>query len=179
MDNCFGIASSWSALGDIERNRGNWDEAERLYRQSLQLREELGDRSGIAAAWGVLGGIERNRGNWDEAERLYRQSLQLREELGDRSGMAWVTSDRGANELGRGNLELAESLLQNALVQLQELAMTDAIAETNWHLARLYRAKNNPDLAQQHYNTAHQLYTQLGAAKDLEKIEQDWNNANP
>jgi tetratricopeptide (TPR) repeat protein len=166
-------------LGSIESNRCSRGQAERLYWQKLSMCEELGDRQGMSQVIGTMGSIERNRGNWDAAERLYRQSLQLREELGDRQGMAWVTSDRGANELGRGNFELAESLLQDALVQLQELGRTDAIAETNWHFARLYRAKNNPDLAQQHYNTAHQLFTQLGAAKDLEKIEQDWNNANP
>jgi tetratricopeptide (TPR) repeat protein len=148
-------------------------------RKNWEIEEGLGDRSSMASSWESLGYIENVRGNWNEAERLYRQSLQLREELGDRSGIAWVTSDRGANELGRGNFELAESLLQNALTQTQQLGMTDLIAEINWHFSKLYRAKNNPDRAQQHYNIAHQLYTQLGAAKDLEKIEQDWNNANP
>jgi hypothetical protein len=43
-----GMATSWGLLGDIERNRGNWDEAERLYRQSLEVETELGDRSGMA-----------------------------------------------------------------------------------------------------------------------------------
>ncbi|WP_072621858.1 hypothetical protein [Spirulina major] len=32
------------------------------------------------------------------------------------------------------------------------------------------------DRAQHHYTTAHQLYTQLGAAKDLEHIQQEWQN---
>ncbi|MCT7969789.1 tetratricopeptide repeat protein, partial [Laspinema sp. D1] len=54
-----GIASSWGVLGDIERNRGNWNEAERLYRQSLELSTELGDRKEMAAVSGVLGDIER------------------------------------------------------------------------------------------------------------------------
>jgi hypothetical protein len=69
-------------------------------------------------------------------------------------------------------------VLQDALAQMQQLVMIDSIAETNWDLAQLYRAKNNPDLAQQHYNIAHQLYSQLGAAKDLEKIEREWGEAN-
>jgi len=169
-----GMASSWGVLGDIERNRGNWDAAEQLYRQSLQLREELGDRSGMAGSWGLLGDIERNRGNWDAAEQLYRQSLQLREELGDRWGMAWITSDRGANELGRSNLDLAESLLLESLNQSQSLEMKDLMAETNGHLTQLYHAKNNPELAQQRYTIAHQLFTQLGALKDIEKLEGRW-----
>ena len=161
-------------IGIIERDRGNWDAAERLYRQSLKMCEELGDRSGMASSWGVLGDIERNRGNWDAAERLFRQSLKLREELGDRSGMAWITSDRGANELGRGNLDLAKSLLLESLNQSQSLEMKDLMAETNGHLAQLYHAKNNPELAQQHYTIAHQLFTQLGALKDIETLEGRW-----
>jgi|GEM_PF-1818789 len=33
---------------------------------------------------------------------------------------------------------------------------------------------NNPELAQQHYTIAHQLFTQLGALKDIEKLEGRW-----
>jgi tetratricopeptide (TPR) repeat protein len=170
-----GMATSWGQLGDIERNRGNWDEAERLYRQSLELRTELGDRSGMAAIWGVLGDIERNRGNWDEAERLYRQSLELFTELGDRSGMATSISCLGQNELGRGNLDKAEELLIEALQKMEELGMTWNIAETNFDLAQLWQRRNNPDRAQHHYTIARDLYTQLGAAKDLERIETEFN----
>ncbi|MDT9324096.1 MAG: tetratricopeptide repeat protein, partial [Limnospira sp. PMC 1290.21] len=68
-----GMATSWGVLGDIQRHRGNWDEAERLYQQCLAVRTELGDRAGMASSWGVLGDLQRNRGNWDEAERLYQQ----------------------------------------------------------------------------------------------------------
>jgi tetratricopeptide (TPR) repeat protein len=163
-------------LGDIERNRGNWDKAEQLYRQSLQLREELGDRSGMATSWGVLGDIERNRGNWDKAEQLYRQSLQLREELGDRSGIAFSIGSIGEVELDRGNLDSAENYLKDAETRFIELNQPSGIAEVNYRLMQLYRAKANPQLAQQHYTTAHQLFTQLGAMKDIEKIEREWGD---
>jgi tetratricopeptide (TPR) repeat protein len=162
-------------LGDIERYRGNWDEAERLYRQCLELLTELGDHSGMASSWGVLGDIERNRGNWDEAERLYRQSLELRTELGDRSGMATSIGCLGENELGRGNLDKAEELLIEALQKMEELGMIWHIAETNFDLAQLWQRRNNPDRAQHHYTIARDLYTQLGAAKDLECIEKAFN----
>jgi len=170
-----GMASSWGLLGDIERNRGNWDEAERLYRQSLALRTELGDRSGMATSWGVLGDIERNRGNWDEAERLYRQSLALRTELGDKSGMAAVWGCLGENELGQGNLDAAEKYLTEALAQMKELGMTWHIAEANFDLAQLWRKRGNEAIAQQHYQKSHQIFQQLGAIKDLEQIEQEFN----
>jgi tetratricopeptide (TPR) repeat protein len=128
----------------------------------------------MASSWGVLGDIERNRGNWDAAERLYRQSLQLREELGDRSGMSTSIGCLGEIAMLRGDLDAAEIQMKDSLSQLYELGDPSKIAESNWDLAKLHRAKNNPDRAQQHYHIAHQLYSQLGAAKDLEKIEREW-----
>ncbi|MCD8486529.1 MAG: tetratricopeptide repeat protein [Desertifilum sp.] len=175
-NNKRGIAYTWSELGDIERKRGNWDEAERLYRQCLEVQTELGDRSGMATSWGLLGDIERDRGNWDEAERLYRQSLQLRTELGARSGMAISIGCLGENELAKGNLDTAEKYLTQALSTMQELEMSQNIAETNYDLAQLWRKRGNPEKAQEYYTTAHQLYQQLGAVKDLERIEREWNS---
>ncbi|NJR68512.1 MAG: tetratricopeptide repeat protein [Synechococcales cyanobacterium CRU_2_2] len=181
-------AASWQGLdeldillqqGGLAYQFNNWNEAEVHYQNALTLAQEKNDREKIAQAIGQLGSIERNRGNWDEAERLCRQSLQMCEELGDRQGIAWVTSDRGANELGRGNLEQAETLLHDAFTQTQQLGMTQLLAEIHWHFAQLYRTKNNPTLAQHHYQTTHQLYSQLGAAKDLEKIEQEWSETSP
>jgi hypothetical protein len=40
---------------------------------------------------------------------------------------------------------------------------------------QLEHKRHNPTAAHTHYTTAHTLYTQLGAAKDLERIEQEWN----
>ncbi|MEH1889271.1 MAG: tetratricopeptide repeat protein [Nostoc sp.] len=169
-----GIASNWLSLGYIEQCRGNSDAAETLYRQSLTVRTELGDRSGMATSWALLGYIERDLGNCDAAETMYRQSLEVNTELGDRSGMAYSYSCLGENECDRGNLEEAEQFSKQALVIAQELGMTHLVVEVNYDLARLERKRGNTELAQQHYNTAHQIFQQLGAAKDLEKIEREW-----
>jgi hypothetical protein len=40
-----------------------------------------------------------------------------------------------------------------------------------FRLMQLEDKRNNPELAQQHYTIAHQLFTQLGAAKQIEKLE--------
>ncbi|MEH2237987.1 tetratricopeptide repeat protein [Nostoc sp.] len=169
-----GIATSWGQLGDIEQCRGRWDAAETLYQQYLEVMTELGDRAGIAYGWGVLGDIERHRGNWDASERLYQQSLGLMAELGNHCGIADCYSGLGENELDRGNLEAAEQFSKQALKLAEELGMTHLIAGVNYDLAWLERKRSNTELAQQHYNTAHQIFQQLDAAKDLEKIEREW-----
>jgi tetratricopeptide (TPR) repeat protein len=162
-------------LGDIEQYRGNWDEAERLYRQSLELRTELGARSGMVYYWVILGYIEQKRGNWDEAESLYRQCLEVQTSLGDRSGIALSWGSLGEVELDRGNLDAAEGYLTHALTIMEELGMSSYIALTTYRLAQLWRKRGNEEIAQEHYQKSHQIFQQLGAAKDLERIEREWN----
>jgi tetratricopeptide (TPR) repeat protein len=169
-----GIAYIWGQLGYIENIRGNWDAAESLYRQSLQLRTELGDRAGMAESWGLLGDIERNRGNWDAGESLYRQSLQLRTELGDRAGMASSIGSLGEVELSRENLDSAETLLNDALQRCVDLGNLKVMAECNFRLAQVWQKREDLSIAQQYYNQAKTIYQQLGAIKDLERIEKEW-----
>jgi tetratricopeptide (TPR) repeat protein len=176
LDDVFGIASYWGCLGDIARNKGNWEGAEDIYQKSLKLFTQSGSLSGIAMILGVLGDVARHKGNWDEAETLYQRAIKLRTELGDRSEIAIIWGCLGENELGRGNLDMAEEWLIKAVEEMKALSMTWHIAETNWDLAQVYRSKQNHQKAQEHYEKAHQLFTELGAKKDLEKIEANWNS---
>jgi len=143
-------------LGDIERNRGNWDAAESLYRQSLQLRTELGDRAGMATSWGVLGDIERNRGNWDAAESLFRQSLQLRTDLGDRAGMAAVWGVLGDIERNRGNWDAAIEHYVNALTFKENLMGVDhpEVANLLAGLGSVYQQQQYYDQAEAYFSRA-------------------------
>ncbi len=173
-DSQRGIATSLGMLGDIERYRGHWDTAEHLYRQKLEICEALGDRSGIAAVTGTLGNIERDRGHWDTAEQLYRQKLEICEALGDRSGMASSYGSLGEVELGRGNLDKAEELLNDALERFESLGNKRWMPECTFRIAQVWQRRGDTATAETHYTLAHQLYTELGAMKDLERIEREW-----
>jgi len=59
---------------------------------------------------------------------------------------------------------------------MEEIGIPEYIAKTNYDLAQLERRRGNAELAQQHYNTAHQIYQQFGATKYLEKIEREWES---
>jgi tetratricopeptide (TPR) repeat protein len=170
------LADCLEWIGYIQKSVGDWNQAEANFQKSLQLRQELGDRAGMASCWGVLGDIERNRGNWEAAESLYRQCLQIEQELGDRAGMASCWGLLGDIERKRGNWDAAESLYRQSLNLATDLNYTWQMAHSNYDLAQLYRATDNSTLAQQHYQTAHQLFTQIGAKKEVEKIEKEWRD---
>jgi tetratricopeptide (TPR) repeat protein len=151
-----------------------WKEATEFIQKCLDIETELDDRAGMAASWGFMGEIARMQGNWDEAEQLLLKDLDINIELGNRWQIVDAWGCLGANELDRGNLESAERWLTQALEGKEELQMLWGIAETNYNLARLYRAKGDEQQAQSCYSISHKIYTKIGANKDLGKIESEW-----
>ncbi|MEY9835834.1 tetratricopeptide repeat protein, partial [Streptacidiphilus sp. EB103A] len=89
------LASSYHQLGRIAQERGDYATAERYYRDSLAIKEEVGDRAGLASSYHQLGRIAQERGDYATAERYYRDSLAIEEELGNRAGLASTLSQIG------------------------------------------------------------------------------------
>ena len=63
-------------------NRGDLDEAMRIYRQSLDIKEVLGDRKGKAMTLGMMGQALWQSGQWPAAIRSLLQGFLLLEQLG-------------------------------------------------------------------------------------------------
>lgn len=112
-------------LGAVRERRGEWEEAERLYRRAA---EEDGD---LPQAHKALGDALYRRGAYDEAAEAYRRALQLAPELGDDTwfklgNIHYKRMDRAeavrcwkralelnpANAVVRTNLELVETVLR-------------------------------------------------------------------
>ena len=75
-------ASPLNNHGLIALTRGDLDEAERLFRESLAIDREIGNRQGEATSLRNLGNIAEARGDLAEAERLHRESLAIKREIG-------------------------------------------------------------------------------------------------
>jgi tetratricopeptide (TPR) repeat protein len=69
-------------LGLLHQALGNYAEAERLYRQSLEIKEALGDRRGVAVTLHNLSLLREKQGDLAQALQLYRRSRDLFAELG-------------------------------------------------------------------------------------------------
>lgn len=82
----------------------------------------------------------------------------------------------GEAEINAGNLEIAREVLQEALEIVSNRGMVKYLALTNYHLARLERFLHNMTLAQNYYVRACNILQSLGAARDLKRIEQEWQH---
>jgi tetratricopeptide (TPR) repeat protein len=82
------MARSFHTLGMAAHAHGQLDEAEKQYRRSLAIMEDLGDQDGIARSCHLLGGLAHDLERWDEAEQWFRQSLAIEEDMGHQVGVA-------------------------------------------------------------------------------------------
>jgi chromosome partitioning protein len=114
-------------------------------------------------------------------QAVFKDFRDLAQKIANRtdihSSIAEITANLGRMKLGQGELENAEVLLKEALQQMESIGIKYQVAEVNWDLAQLELHKFNQPLATQYYQTAHLLFSELGAAKDLERIESEWSIA--
>lgn len=91
------------------RRQGDLGEAERLYRQSLDLSTRLGDQVGIASAVNNLGVLARDRGDLETAFEHLQRGLTIFRELNDERRVAAILINIGsqARQLGRYDEALA------------------------------------------------------------------------
>jgi len=174
-------------LGEIHRIFGNWDLAEKYFKDALAIAQKENNQSSIATSLGMLGDIERNRGNWDEAEKLYRQSLEMMTELGDRSGMASSWGVLGDIERIRGNWGEAEKLYRQSLEMMTELGDRSGMAYSWASLGDIERNRGNWDEAEKLYRQSLEMMTELGDREgmascwgvlgDIERNRGNWDEA--
>lgn len=76
------VAIGLNDLAGAERFSGDFDSAERDYREALRIAKAVGYQEGIAAYTGNLASLALDRQDWPGAEALARDALPLAEKLG-------------------------------------------------------------------------------------------------
>ena len=75
-------AAALHHLAMIEEDRGNYDNAKKLYDQSLRILRELGDKSGIAISVGALGILSEHQEEFEDAFRYFLNAAYLFHDMG-------------------------------------------------------------------------------------------------
>ncbi len=112
------LADRLNNLALMQRRVGNIDQAEKLYREALQMRSTLGgpEFDNIPGLDG-LGHTLVEKGKYEEALRLYRETLAIRQRQPDADpiGIGRALRNTGRLLLWMGQLDEAENLLLESL----------------------------------------------------------------
>ena len=113
---CFHTAFFCAHFGDP-------DGAMRLYQETLELAERLGDLQGKAATLAMMASILRLRGDLDGAMRLYQEALEIFERLGDLRDKAVTLGMMGQALWAQGKRGEAIASLWSGLELLMRLGI--------------------------------------------------------
>ncbi|MCD4779258.1 MAG: tetratricopeptide repeat protein, partial [Candidatus Omnitrophica bacterium] len=160
--------------------QGNYQEAAKLYQQSMEIEKELRNKSGIAGTLHQLGMIHQDQGNYQEAAKLYQQSMEIEKELRNKSGIATTLHQLGMIHQHQGNYQEAAKLYQQSMEIEKELGNKSGIANTLGQLGRLHEEQDKDyTSALEKYMRAYLIFKELQAPeaelaqKDMARIKEN------
>jgi tetratricopeptide (TPR) repeat protein len=108
-------AACETALAEVARKQGRYDEAAERLGRAAQAYAALGDDAGLGQVLHLEGTVAAQRGNYERAVESYQASLAIRERLDDRTAMAALLSNLGIVEEYRGHHDSARQFHERAL----------------------------------------------------------------
>ncbi|MFX0170190.1 MAG: tetratricopeptide repeat protein [Candidatus Hodarchaeota archaeon] len=145
-----GIA--WIALfenvqGNLYYASGDMDKALKHWKQSLAIREEIGNLQDIAGSINNIGIIYRTKGELEKALEYFQRGLAIYEEIGNPFYIALALNNIGDAYRAQGELDKALDYLQRSLVIKEEIGNPQDIATTLDNIGIIYRTKGELDKA--------------------------------
>ena len=113
LDDGWNLSDVLRILGNLARFRGAYEDAEKMLKEALEIRQEYGNCSEIARNMSDLSHVAHFQGKYVEAERLVRKAFEIYMAEGD-----WYSSVIGRISLG--NTLLSSNNVQEGYILLLE-----------------------------------------------------------
>jgi len=160
--------------GMLAQSRGDYEGALSLYRRSLEIREQLGDRAGAANSYGQIGTLLQAQGQWNEALESYKQALAIFEQLGDRAGVAYTMGNIGYVHHARGDWQEALEAFEQVRRISEDMGDKPSVAKALHAIGMVHQARGDYEAALGLYRRSLEIKEQLGdrvgAASSLHQI---------
>lgn len=114
-------ASCETALAEVARKQGRYDEAFKRLDRAARGFQSLGEESGVGKVLHLVGTVAAQRGDYAKAVENYEASLRIRERIGDKASMGSLLSNLGVIAEYRGDFEAARAFHERALALRTEI----------------------------------------------------------
>jgi predicted ATPase len=164
-------ANSFVGLAQSLLCQGRIDEASESLKESFRLAQEINAPDVIIEAYCTLAEIQLAKDSLLEAEESAQNAAKLAEQIGVSPLLATAWRITSSSLLRQGQIENAGQALDRAWKALEEGPdrMEDGRLHAQAMLVAL--AANDLEQARNHQAAARQLFTQLGASRDLSQLE--------
>lgn len=161
------IAATINNIGTVHEILENPEIALRYYRESLAIREEVGDFRGIATSYTNIGSVLKTLGQFDEARAAFAESYRIRSNSAESSSVASVLAEMGAMEVIAGKLDQAHEFAMQSWEIRNENREPWGVAHSALILADIELERGDPQLALEWFARAHTAASEIGAQLHL------------
>jgi tetratricopeptide (TPR) repeat protein/archaellum biogenesis ATPase FlaH len=155
-------ANALRKLGNVQRKKGNIEQAITMYNESLKISRAINNRHLEAKSLNNLGLCAKVRGDLEEAVRYHRESLAIKRVVGDRQGEAISLNNLGNIELARGAVEEATRLIETSLVIKREIGDKKGEATSMMTIGEIAKKRNDFISAAAVYKEVHSISRKVG-----------------
>ncbi|MGF1532497.1 MAG: tetratricopeptide repeat protein [Bernardetiaceae bacterium] len=145
------IAATLNNMASVEKFKGNYPRALKLYLDAFPLYKELQNKPGLASCSNNIGELYKKEGNYDQALQYYQTAFDIYKEISNEVYQAIVLSNMASVQKNLDNPDQALSDYRTALTIFEKNNTRQYIPYTLINLASLYQDRQEYERAKQHY----------------------------
>lgn len=153
--------------GRLALSQRDYRAAEARFQESLDIRQELGDRPGLADSLSGLGWVKCDQGDVAGAQPLFESCLAIRRELGNQRSVAVTLLNLGDVALQRADHKAAGTFLEEARGLFQAAGDRTGGAAAAYHLGVLAFERGDLATAKARYAQSLALARELGLGEHI------------
>lgn len=173
----LGIALSYGFLGNIHRNRGDYEQALEAILTSLKWLQATDKKDRIADAYNTLAALEYNLKHFEQAVAYNQQAIALYKEIGDISYLSQALNDMGAQYVGMDSLEQAKKAYEEALAAARQVNWQPIIGTILGNLGNLYTQMGQPEEGLPYLQESLEVLQSLAANRKIAITQSQLGNA--
>jgi len=155
-------ASCQTALAEVARKQGRFDEAFLLLDRAAKGFEGLGDEAGVGKVLHLTGTVAAQRGDYPKALTNYEASLAIRERLDDKASMGSLLSNLGVIAEYQGDYAGSRAFHERALALRTDIGDRWAIAVSMTNLGMIAVLQKRFDEARDWFQRSMLLNREVG-----------------
>jgi CHAT domain-containing protein/tetratricopeptide (TPR) repeat protein len=166
--------TNFRALGDGQRERGNFTESLRTFRMIHDIAVVIDNKNWISIALGRIGAVYREQGEFAKAREFLEKSLKMAEAIGDRRAVGLAANSLGNLFFMQGDTESALVFYQKTHDIFAELKNDLNVSRALNNIANIRQLQGNYRLALEYYRQSldykQKINEKLGIAWTLNNI---------
>ncbi len=151
-----------NGFGQFTRNQGDYETAQKVYREGLAVAVEAEDWQQIAKSKFGLAALATRQGDFAKAQVLTEEVLEISRRMGDKSIMCFALAALADLELARGETAAARPLIEQSLVISENLGNKQVSSVNLANLGIVSFSEKNYNAAQTQFAESLKLAHELG-----------------